>query len=275
MSYYRTLLAVGGYSPELKAVIARATLEGFTLPTVDTLKKLDVLIRYMVTEGVFSVLDYLRISALNDVACENFARINFARPSGTLITYVLGGTSTISYTVNGVKLNSTTSNYAHLNSGVDIIMPTSSNFYKRASAFRATVLYQAATGGFTNMINGVGGPVVERMQNANTVGQRIAQGTANLATSIDFSGTGIKALSRNSPTIVTGISKDVVSTSTANHDASTLNYGTYAEGRSGNLGSNMGTSAGLLGGYLTDTQVLNFRTAYNNYLLAIGLTDHA
>jgi hypothetical protein len=270
---YRTILTTLIKKP-IQAVIDRAILEGFTLPSSATLTELEIFINYCVSQGIFGVLDYLRVSAYNDLNCENFAKINIAKPNGALISYVLNGTSTIDYTVEGVKLNSTVNNYAHLDTGIEIAYPVTTNFYVRDNASRGTVLYQAATGVFTSIINGVIVSTAERMSCENSVNQRITQSTSNLPSALDLTGTGLKVLTRTNDT-VTGFSKDVVSGFTKTFDISTRNYGNYTEGKSFNVGSNMGTSMGFLGGYLTDTQVLNLRTAYNTYLTNIGLTPIA
>jgi hypothetical protein len=275
MNRYRTILAtLGGFLPQTQSVIDRAILEGYNIPNETTLKELDLFIGYCISEGIFNVLDYLRVSAYNDLSCENFSKINICRPNGDLISYVIGGTSSINYTINGVKLNSSSSNYAYLNSGVVIDLPSSVNFYSRNNASRGTVLYQATSGAFTSIINGVLTSTAERMSNENTVNQRITQTTNNLPSSLDLTGTGLKALSRLENTVL-GVNKDVVSTYTRTFFASNINYGVYTEGASFNVGSGMGTSMGFLGGYLTQSQVLNLRTAYNTYLTNIGLTPIA
>jgi len=76
------------YSPELKAIINRANLEGFTLPSKPTLQATDILIQQMITDGYWVKRDLILNYAYNDDTLEDFTRINWKNPNGNLSTYV-------------------------------------------------------------------------------------------------------------------------------------------------------------------------------------------
>ncbi len=87
---YRTILATLGkkYSPELQAIIDRANLEGFTLPSETTLVIIDVLIKAMITDGYWAKRDLILNFAYNDDNCREFSMINWKNPSGSLATEI-------------------------------------------------------------------------------------------------------------------------------------------------------------------------------------------
>ncbi len=74
------------YSPELQAIIDRANLEGFTLPSETTLLIMDVLIQAMITDGYWAKRDLILNFAYNDDNCREFSMINWKNPSGSLGT---------------------------------------------------------------------------------------------------------------------------------------------------------------------------------------------
>jgi hypothetical protein len=80
------------YSPELKAIINRANSEGFTLPSKPTLQAADVLIQQMIADGYWQKRDLILNYAYNDDDVENFTRINWKNPTGTLSDYVRDNT---------------------------------------------------------------------------------------------------------------------------------------------------------------------------------------
>ena len=264
MSYYRTLLAVGGYSAELKAVIARATLEGFTLPSTDTLKKIDIYIRTLVSNSIFQKCDYLRISAMNDVNCRNFCRINIANPTGNL-AILFGG---LLYNINGFKGTKTVGTY--LDSGVNLSTTTK---YVQDSAARLIVLQSITTNGVAQGFDGGFFSTQNQMTNNNAASQKINNNTANLSAVVDFTGTGLKAVVRTSSTNVNCYNKNVKSVRTATSSARA--NGNQLEFATNNVYSDTTHSLSLYSSALSDTEVELIRTEFNSYLTSIGLTAHA
>lgn len=76
----------GGFLPETQAIINRANLEGFTLPSETTLLTIDVLIKAMITDGYWAKRDLILNFAYNDDNCREFSMINWKNPSGNLAT---------------------------------------------------------------------------------------------------------------------------------------------------------------------------------------------
>lgn len=86
---YRTILtALNKYLPETQAIIDRAVLEGFTLPSETTLAYINTLIYVMKADGYWAKRDLILNFAYNDLNCRDFSRINWKNPSGALATEI-------------------------------------------------------------------------------------------------------------------------------------------------------------------------------------------
>lgn len=84
-----------------QAILNRATLEGFTLPSPTIISNIDNLIKGMRLEANYwATRDNLQMYIYNDDTLSNFSRINWVDPTGALAT--IGG-SGLTYTVNGFK----------------------------------------------------------------------------------------------------------------------------------------------------------------------------
>jgi hypothetical protein len=259
MSYYRTLLAVGGYSPELKAVIARATLEGFTLPSASTLNFCNTLILSMISSGYWAKRDLILNFAYNDTACENFSRINWKNPTGNLALKVASPL----YQVGGWKGTGSTADY--INTLYNLL--SSSVQYTLNNASREAILTHAGTS--VSMIDGSATGFVETMR-AGTFNSHKINSTNNLlSANVDLAGLGYTAINRTSATNVelfkkaVQFSRTATSTSLTNASQRILNgaflAGTVCVGYY-SIGSQVVTEGQLL------------RTAYNTYLTNIGLS---
>lgn len=252
-----------GYSSELKAVIDRANSEGFTLPSSFTLKKVDTFIQTLKSQGAWSICDYLRVSAFNNTAVENFARINMVNPTGSLVT-IFGG---MTYTVNGFqgdKVNGL------IDTGVNLSLTTN---YVQDSATRLYVLQSSTTNSVSRAFEGVQGSTSNQLWNSNNTAQKINQGTSSLPNSVDMSGTGLKAIVRSSSTNVELYNRENQYSETRT-SASRFNSN-QTEFRSNNVYADCTIALSLYSAALNATQITNIRTAFNSYLTEIGLTSFA
>lgn len=84
---YRNILhSLSKYLPETQAIINRAVLEGFTLPSSATLTYINTLIAVMKVDGYWAKRDLILNFAYNDENCREFSMINWKNPSGNLAT---------------------------------------------------------------------------------------------------------------------------------------------------------------------------------------------
>jgi hypothetical protein len=264
MSIRRMMMnSFGGYSSELQAIISRANTEGFTLPSSTTLAHIDALIASLKSEGIWAVADYLRVSALNNTACGDFARINMANPTGTLST-VAGGISYLTTGYKGNKINGLLSSEVNL---------AATSHYVQNSACRLYVLASSSTNGVSGAFEGLGSSVANRLNNGLQADQRINQATANLSSTFSLGGTGTKAIVRVSSTSVELTNSATQATRTAT--SAPRSSDTQQEFRSFNVFSDTTHAFSLYSGALTGTQIQNFRTMFNTYLTSIGLTAFA
>lgn len=262
------LFTLGGYSTELQSVISRANLEGFTLPSDNTLNALDTFLKALKSQNILQTRDYLRISAYNNIGVQNFSRINIVNPTSALTDYI----GDFTYRVDGVKLNSTTTNQPNY---IDTKFNLSTGaYYKQNDASRLYVLSVAFTGAFTSIIDGVLGNTAHRISAQNNAEKRINQNQNNLATSVDFTGTGLRALVRTSSTAVQCYRGNIQTVTTATSSATNLNT-VLIEGASFNVRANGGYALSMHGSSLTQSQVEFVRTSFNTYLTTIGLTAFA
>jgi hypothetical protein len=259
MSYYRTLLAVGGYSPELKAVIDRATLEGFTLPGASTLNFCNTLLLSMISSGYWAKRDLILNFAYNDVNCQNFSRINWKNPTGNLALKV----NSPLYQVGGWKGTGSTADY--INTQYNLL--SSSVQYTLNNASREAILTHAGT--TVSMIDGSATGFVETMRAGNFNSHKINSTNNVLSANVDLGGLGYTSINRTSATNVelfkkaVQFSRTAASTSLTNAPQRILNgaflAGTVCVGYY-SIGSEVVVEGQLL------------RTAYNTYLTNIGLS---
>jgi hypothetical protein len=255
---YRTLLAVGGYSAELQAIIDRANSSGFTLPSSTTLNFCNTLIASMISSGYWAKRDLILNFAYNDTACENFSRINWKNPTGNLALKV----NSPLYQVGGWKGTGSTADY--INTQYNLL--SSSVLYTLNNASREAILTNAGTS--VSMIDGNSSGFTEIMRAGSFNSQRINCSSNNLNAVVDLAGLGYTSINRISATNVELFKKAVqfsrtqTSTSLTNGTQRVLNgsflAGTVCVGYY-SIGSEVVVEGQLL------------RTAYNTYLTNIGL----
>ena len=254
-----------GMSPYHR-VIRRAKAEGFTLPSPATLTALETFINTLVAESIFYKLDYLRVSALNNVNCKDLARINFLNPEGMLAS---PGSATV-YNASGFKGNKTVN--GSLYTGVKL------SDLKKTNPLSATLLFVIATAttqylGYLELSGSpsLGGRVMT-ISNSNSIGQTLF-GQSN--TAIDMSGNGLKALTKKD-TIRVAFNKDVKTFySGVNGSWPPSLAHDITENRSFNVYAEATFSLSIIGSYLTESEVEFIREKFNIYLTTIGLTAFA
>jgi hypothetical protein len=262
-----------GYTPvnnELQQIINRANAEGFTIPSTTILGHCDTLITEMKNDGVWNLTDVYFNFAYNNVALANWARINWKNPYGGLGIASLVGAG-ITYQTNGFKSNGTGSfittnfnpaiasfNFTQNNAGTMITISqigtsADSNFSYVYFTNNGTWEFRAsATNPFLSM-------------NTSTVWQ-FPGGTTNRIT-------GTKALMRDTSTNVRRVESATVFTNTIT--ANSFTNSNMLIWNNSNPGNDSCVSQFWVGGSITNTQIQNYRTYYNTYLVNIGLTAFA
>ena len=262
--YYNT-----GYTTtntELQQIINRAYAEGFTLPSTSTLAYCDTLITEMKNDGVWNLSDVYFNFAYNDISLTDFARINWKNPYGALGLATVFGTITL--TTEGFSNDGTVGNYINTNFNPANI-PTN---YTLDNAGRMFVIASDLTFITTKYYD-----------SANTSANRIFRGTtstilvnATVVTggNISTSGIGLKSLMRDDSTNIRfqNVSTIYNRTSTS---TSVSNTTQVIGSQGGSLSADAVYANYWMGGSLNDTQINNFRTYYNQYLVNIGLTAFA
>ncbi len=258
MSHYRSHLA-NGYTAELSAIISRAVALGYTLPSSAKLIACNNLIKSMKADGAWSLADAYFVFGYNDTALSDFSRINWKNPSATLATFN-GGLTYLTTGIKGDNVNGYCDTGFAPNNGVN---------YTLNSAGRLFVVSVARSAG--NYFDGnVSGTLNNGSGTFSTTNTRI-NSTNGLAVAADLSGTGLKAVLRDSSSAVRVINTSTVNSTTQTSVSVPTTNQFILRGISAQY-SNAGISNYWMGGSLTNTQVANFRTYYNTFLTAMGLT---
>lgn len=253
------------FSYETLAVIQRATTEGYTLPDFKTKVAIDLLIKSMKSAGVWTKLDVYYEFSYNNTGLQNFSKINWRKPSGSLL--VTGGTPL--FTVNGWEGNGS-------NGFLDTMFnpTTAGQIYSQNNASRGTVVYKLGGAGSISTIDSSGDTSAgELLRNLSDTTKRINQGNGNTAANIDFTGTGFTLMCRDNSTAVRGIKKAVETSTTATSAANT-NFNIHLLRRATTF-STLGISNYFLGSTITFAESQLMRTGYNSYLQKLNLAQIA
>lgn len=261
-----------GYTPnnvELQQVINRAYAEGFTLPSVSNLGYCDSLITSMKSDGTWTLSDVFFNFAYNDISLSNFSRINWRNPYGTLgLATVYGG---ITYLTDGFKGDGSS---AYIDTMYNPSVIRSNANYTLNNAGRLSVIANAGTISGTNaFLEGVIGSAVNALRLASTAGHYINQGTTALSPGANMTGSGLKSIMRDSSTNVRLQNGATITNSVATSTA--IQNATQVLLRGSSFWVDATMSMYYMGGSLSNTQISNFRTYYNQYLVSIGLTAFA
>jgi hypothetical protein len=262
--YYNT-----GYNTtnaELQQIINRAYAEGFTLPSTYTLAYCDTLITEMKNDGVWNLSDVYLNFAYNDTNLSGFSRINWKNPYGALGLATVFGTITL--TTQGFSNDGTTGNYINTNFNSANIQTN----YTLNNAGRLFVIASDLT------------VIISRYyDSANTSANRILRATTSNITinattltggNISTSGVGLKSLMRDDSTNVRFQNGSTVYNRTST-STSVSNTTQVIGGQNGSGSADAVYANYWMGGSLTNSQIDNFRTYYNQYLVNIGLTAFA
>jgi len=259
--YYRSILATLGefvYDVDMQAVIDKAIAESFDLPPTATLRAMNRKLIQMKTDGIWSKLDTYYNFATNSTSFANFSRICWKR---RVLGTINGGLIT---TVNGFE-----------GDGVDGYFDTEysqdgGNFTLN-NAGRFSIVYKQGgdsadhiSARFNNGDNFI---------NRDAITQRINQSTESLNASANLSGLGLKTINRQNSIDIMLTSLAVEINRTANSSA--ISSQSVWLLRNQNNYSTTGLSNWGSGAALTYAETQNFRTAYNQYLNRIGLTQFA
>lgn len=257
-----------GLEAETEAILARATTEGFTLPDEGTIAAINQLIIDYKTNGSWAIYDVYLHFAYNNTGLSNFSRINWANPSGDLITI----NGSMSYTINGWLNNGTNGN---LNTLFD--PSTDGLHYTLSNAHRSAVIYSlsASETSIPRLIDGsTTGSLLNTMFALDNGGHRINNaGTFTAQGSAAFNVLGYKLIARNNGDLylyngVTDYSRTVSGTYTFGGEQKIFAYS------SGNAASGMGISLYSMGGYMDSTKAHSNKTAINTFLTSVGLSTY-
>jgi hypothetical protein len=246
------------YSTELQAVITYWQSQGYTVPSSTVLSALDVMIVSMKDDGTWANLDVLRITAFNNSALQNTARVNFKNPGSNEMSLV----NLPTYGVAGFRGDGVSSCLDNLYN------PSTQGInYAQNSASRFIWVRTAPTTG--NRLDGGNSGTMNTMAAIDTTAQRINQSTASLNVSVNMSGTGYRAMDRpdsaNVNVFVAKVKSARTATSAAMTNANQRVLATAAAFCDAEF-SIYGMSASL-----TDTQHNNNVDRITAYLTAIGL----
>lgn len=208
-------------------------------------------------------LEYGSVATTLPVDLSKFSLINWKYPYGALAT-TIGG---VTFTNSGWKGNG-------VDGYIDLayqpgFMPTVDKFTAVSESIGGVVydvtgsLYTSLSTSSNNWL-GLNNSTSHKVNSVN-----------NLSAAVDFTGIGFKLFVRDDITNVRLYNKGVESIRT--QTASNPIVGSTAQAvhrRQANYGA-AGASNIFWGGALTLTEYTNLRTAYNNYLLKIGLTAYA
>lgn len=245
--------------PDLQLVLDYADNNSITKPTGVTLVALNDLIVNLKSIGFWQLQDKFTNAALNDLGLVDFSLIDYKR----LEKYnMVGGVTYDEYGWIGAKTPA--------DSYIDTLHPLEIAKYKGTDAGVGFVLNKDVT----SSAHGV--RLIEGLTATGTLSISVyfedtstrINSNATVG-SLSFTGTGLKAVNRTGNN-VEAYNKEVKTTTTV-----TTNNTTPA----GNLilmkKTPTAISAFYLGAYATETITQSFRTAYNNYLVAIGLNPIA
>lgn len=247
---------------EVQAVVNRATTEGFTQPSAGTKTALETFVADLQSIGAWQLSDLILMFSYNDTNVFNFATINLKSPSDTLAVLVNSPT----YSVNGFKGNGS-------NSYIDTSFNPSTygGNFTQDNATRILVVHTATTntGTALNRMDGNGTGLNNLSANTNGTLQRINT-ASNLGVSVDLSGTGLKALTRQDSSNVK-LYNQAVETSTTSTSASPNNENLLIFRDRTNYGD-CGIGLYIVGGDMSAI-ISGIRSAYGTYLTTIGLSN--
>lgn len=245
-----------GPSTEWEAIINYSTANGFTLPTET--EAYDQLIKDLKSEGIWQKLDVFYVFVGD--GDERFKLINWKNPNQHYAD-AYGG---LIWDTDGVRGNAIN---AYINTNYTASVDAINRKLGDASIFG--VMSQAGT----RVWGSWHATIIKDMFNGNySPEKQLDEGFTNATL---YAGVGFVGIFRDSSSTGYFISKTTSSTLTSSGNNILTPYpNTLLAGR-GNLYGNSGLSCWATGGFLTYAETQTFRTIYNNFLTALGLTPIA
>lgn len=247
------------YSDELAYVIRYAQDSSITLPNSVKLAAIDSWISGLKTDGTWEISDAIWWGAYNDTGLGAFASLNLKHPGYHRMDYI----NSVDYGVSGWR-GDASSAYVQTNFRIDV----NPIHYLQNDATRAMWISEAHTSTNT-FIDGTPTANINTIRAASSVGQRINQGSGNLAVAYNFAGIGYTAIGRSSSTDVEMWKSSTKTTGTGTSSA--LTNLTMTLFRSGSTYGNTRLAFYIMAGDLTDTQHQNLGTSSATCLTAMGL----
>jgi hypothetical protein len=241
-----------GYQAILTAASA------LTLPTYAVQSDQNTL--YVEILSVLSDLDGFFVLANNSDDTQTFSTINWCNPTGTRATYSTTGVGTITFDRRGA-LGSPSG--AYIDTGVN--PSATGSKYTLDSAFEAVYVWKASTAA-NNILAGNVTATSCSLRNASTTAQRLNSG-GNVPSAIDLSGTGFKALNRDSASDLHGWADLVETDRTISSFA--LPNETRKILRQGSAYGDAGIAIYVIGRGLSDAKITILRNAINKYITNI------
>jgi hypothetical protein len=257
----KVIMIASEYDEDFQEVLNEANRQGFDIPSESVLEAMNALVLSLKSDGIWSKLDTYFNFATNSTSFANFSRICWKR---RVLGTINGGLIT---TVNGFEGN-----------GVDAGFFTGFNpdingiNYQLNNASKITVCYKASGDYVLQGIEGSNG--VQDYGIRNSIGHRFNSFTTNLNSSFSFLGTGSKIMCRDNDTDVRCINNATEGARTQTSSSSAYSAELILFRRA-TIYSENGICVFCAGASLTYAETQNFRTAYNQYLNKIGLTQFA
>jgi len=183
----------GQFLSQTDAIFDRARTEGFNMPDIYIKRRMDILIRNLISAGIWAKFDMFECHCYGSIVLNNFKRINWKNPSGNLAT-INGGVVYDAYGWQGSAVN------AYIDTGFNPALHGVN--YTLNNAGRGALVFHSGTS--TSLVIDGNNSTNNTLVNALTSGQRINT-TGGLNTGINLGGTGLITINR------TG-SNDVMST---------------------------------------------------------------
>lgn len=246
---------------QTQAILDRADLLGFARPDG---QRINILINFLITSGMWEKMDIIFNFAYNNPLYNDFKRINWKNPNGSLLL-VEGGIIQRPYGYEGDGISGYLNTQFNPTIGI--------NKYTLNNASRGIVVYKETNSGNSDgILDCANQRVYNSMYNGHTLFNKINTSFSTASSLINFLSKGYKLIVRDNSTAFRGTS--VNGTQTVNDASISLRnepqtiLGPSHFGKSGVSFYHMGES-------LPTTFYDDFRVAYNSYLATIGLTGNA
>lgn len=249
---------MGGYtfSERTKAVISEADSQLYTKPSNQILQILDAQLIKPLSDTLWNKIKVLRVFSYNQNDVSAFSLLNLKSPTQNYAT--VNGGMTFSY--GGWKGNGTD---GWINQNYNPV--SAANGYALNSAFQAFFVRRRSEGG-NNALAGQVTSTATQIRNALSTNQRLNAG-ANLASALDLSGEGFKAINRPDASNVNGYA-DLVKSDRASNSFQLPNENMTLF-RFGSTYGDMELSFYAAGESLTESEMNELRNRFNAYYTAI------